>query len=315
MGEFLTAKHSFNSGDLVSLLGGLAKVHSDTGKKWVVYQRLNLPSFYYDEATHPVKGEDGAHVCMNEAMFSMLKPLIEYQSYIERFEIWKGEEVQFDFDLTRQDNRIPLPGGPITQWPVLIFPQLAHDDSLICLEVPSLGAPHGIRIDLSALESEMEGPLISYEEINKIYEQTGVLVMRKSSIKTITKWGCRKKIIINRTERYQNPYITYFFLKDYQDQLVFAGTEKEHDLFCKQWELDIPYLQVNNFLDLAQAISICKFGIFNQSLCFHIAENLKKKRILEVCTSFPNSFPQGGEGFPFVTQNALEYFFQELIKK
>ncbi len=120
-------------------------------------------------------------------------------------------------------------------------------------------------------------------------------------------------IIVNRTERYLNPYITYFFLKPYQDNLIFAGTQQERDKFCKEWDLDIPLLYVPDFYQLAIIINSCKFFIGVQSFCWHLANAMGVNRILEVCTSFPNTLPTTKNGFAFLKQQGIEYYFNKLI--
>ena len=127
-------------------------------------------------------------------------------------------------------------------------------------------------------------------------------------------FGIEDKIIINRTERYQNPYIHYYFLKKYQSDLIFAGTEKEHTLFKEKWGLDIPRLIVKDFLELAGAIANCKFFIGNQSFCFHVADAIKKTRVLETCSQFPNTLPTGADGYAFLYQEALELYTEKLMK-
>lgn len=263
---FVTYKHSFNSGDLITILPGIKKIYQETGKKGRLYQRLDLLVDYGHGDNHPVRSADGKMVCMNEQTFKMMKPLIESQEYIESFLVWKGEKVDVDYDLTRHNSQMPLPGGDIYKWPSLIFPQLESDTSVAWV----------------------------FSNTDKQYQD---------------------KIIINRTERYLNPYIDYYFLKDWTKSLIFAGTKNEHDIFCKKWGIDIPYLQVSDFLELAQAIKSCKLFVGNQSFCWHLAESMKVPRILEVCTTYPNTFPTGNNGYSFVNQGALEYLFNQLIKQ
>lgn len=123
------------------------------------------------------------------------------------------------------------------------------------------------------------------------------------------------KIIINRTERYLNPYIEYFFLKEYQHNLFFAGTRDEHEIFCKEWKLQIPYLEVKDFLELTIALHSCKFVLCNQSMVFHICDAIKKERVLEVSQHFPNTWPTGYGGYPFIFQEALQFLFQKLYNE
>lgn len=265
MAEPIKYRHSFNAGDLITVLPGMKNLFKQTGRKALIYQRLGLPADYSHDDNHPVT-KDGRKVCMNGEVFFKLKPLIESQDYVEKFEIWEGQPVDFDYDLTRREAMMPLPGGDIHYWPTLIFPQLE----------PILNEPW------------------LYAGFDNKYSN---------------------KVIINRTERYQNPYISYFFLKDNPDNLLFVGTSQEHKLFCDQWKIDIPHEQFSNINDLATAISSCKLFIGNQSLCWHIADAMKVNRILELCIMFPNTFPTGEGGCTFVKQEAFEYYYNKFLKQ
>jgi len=121
------------------------------------------------------------------------------------------------------------------------------------------------------------------------------------------------KVIINFTQRHRNHNITYHFLKQYQDKIVFAGLQKERDLFCKQWDLDIPLLQVDNFYELAKIISGCKFYLGCQSFCFQLAEATKVPRILECFPMMPNVIPIGEKAYDFYHQGAVEFYVHNLI--
>lgn len=124
----------------------------------------------------------------------------------------------------------------------------------------------------------------------------------------------KDKIILNFTSRYRNDLINYKFLKEFENICVFAGTKDEHEMFCKQNELIIPYLEVKDFLQLAQYINECKFFTGNQSMCWWISDALKVKRILEVCWEAPNCPPHGADGYDFLHQDALEIYFNKLNK-
>jgi hypothetical protein len=122
-------------------------------------------------------------------------------------------------------------------------------------------------------------------------------------------------VLINRTDRYINPYLNFYFLKKHEDKLIFSGTEKEYTDFCEAWDLKIPRLIVNNFLELAQAIKYCKFLLSNQSFNFHIADAMKTPRLMEMCSAYPNTLPTGKNGYAFAYQVAMEMYFQNLIEK
>lgn len=123
------------------------------------------------------------------------------------------------------------------------------------------------------------------------------------------------KIIITRTERYTNQYIDYSFLKPFEEELIFSGTMREYNNFCMSYDLNIPKLTVNTFLDLAQAIKQSRFHITNQTMANQISTGLQHKSILEVCTYAPNCIPIGEDRYDFLAQAGLEYYFDLLHKK
>lgn len=123
------------------------------------------------------------------------------------------------------------------------------------------------------------------------------------------------KILLNFTNRYRNDFIDYFFLKDFQEQLLFTGTKQEHEDFCKKWELNIPLVLVENFLELAQIMQQSKFFIGNQSFCWNLNRALNLPSILEMYYAAPNCTPfVGNHNYGFYHQNALKYYFEKLIK-
>lgn len=124
------------------------------------------------------------------------------------------------------------------------------------------------------------------------------------------------KVIINFTDRYRNNIPAYFFLKEYQDHIVFAGTEKERNDFCAQWKLEIPLLKVDNFYELAIILKSARFFLGNQSMCWNLTEAMKTPRILELSLSAPNCIPFIGEdSYGYIHQVNLEYYFKHLFNK
>lgn len=121
------------------------------------------------------------------------------------------------------------------------------------------------------------------------------------------------KILVNRTERYNNILISYNFLKQYGDKVMFVGLPNEHEVFCKQNKLDIPRLEAADYLEIAHALYNCKFFLSGQSSIFQVAEHLKIPRILEVCNSIPNVIGSGPGFYDFLTQRALEYYTAKLF--
>jgi hypothetical protein len=121
-----------------------------------------------------------------------------------------------------------------------------------------------------------------------------------------------KNIIINFTQRHRNSFVTYYFLRDYKEKIVFVGLQKERDLFCKAWNLDVPLLEVKDFLQLATVIQSSNFFLGNQSFCFQLAEAMKTPRILEIFPIMPNVIPIGEHAYDFYHQGGIEYYFKKL---
>lgn len=126
----------------------------------------------------------------------------------------------------------------------------------------------------------------------------------------------RGKAIINFTERYRNHYIDYNFLRDYSPDLIFAGTEREHFIFCQKWQLNIPRLQVDNFLELGYAVRECRFVLANQSQLWNLCESMKRPRVLEICQYAQNCQTMVGEdSYGFFHQTGAAWSFRELHRK
>lgn len=269
--ETVSYLHSVNSGDLISSLPGMKHVYDTLGKKAVIIQRLNMPGEYFGQA-HPVKSDtdETVQVTMNSKQWSMLKPLLEYQPYVERCEEFEGQHIDVDFDIIRKGHFSTMPHGSIHRWNWYAHPALACDLSVPWIEVP----------ESEFLEHDL-----------------------------------KDRIIINRTERYTNPLISFFFLKKWEDRLLFAGTDYEHDLFNEQFKLNVPKLKVVNFLHLAQIIKYCKLFLGNQSFCYNIAEAMKTLRVLEVCRQAANCVPIGANGYDYLQQGALELYVEKFLKQ
>jgi hypothetical protein len=123
------------------------------------------------------------------------------------------------------------------------------------------------------------------------------------------------KIVINFTARHRNPYVNYFFLKNFRDNIMFAGLKSEHDEFQKQYNLEVDYLYVENFYELTQAIAGSKFFMGCQSFCFQLAEALKVPRVLEIFPLIPNVIPVGENAYDAYHQSAIEFYFNKLYNE
>ena len=117
-------------------------------------------------------------------------------------------------------------------------------------------------------------------------------------------------ILLARSGRYQNKYINYAFINDY-DNVLFVGVESEYKEIKKQIP-KIQWVEVKDFLQLACIIAGCKFFIGNQSFPYSIAEALKVSRILEVSFEVINVVPEGPNGHDFLFQDHFESLVKSL---
>lgn len=119
-----------------------------------------------------------------------------------------------------------------------------------------------------------------------------------------------KHIVIARSQRYNNPIIDYSFLAKYKD-VVFLGVKAEYENM-KKLIPHIKWVQVKNFLEMAQIIAGSKFFIGNQSFPFSLAEGLKVRRVLETYHAAPNVIIEGANGYDFYFQSHFEAIVSEL---
>jgi len=272
--EYITrVKHSTNPGDLIAAMAAIKKFYDITQRRAIVSQSTSFLASYYSGAVHPTVNEQGQNVCCNDAMWNMLKPLIESQPYIHSFEKYSGQKIDLDFDVIRGKTFVNLPNGAIQAWITYAFPDLAFNLSDAWINLTGECPPK--------IKKQVSG-----------------------------------KVILNFTERYRNSVIDYFFLKNYAPDLIFAGTEREHWLFCNTWGLNIPRLEVEDFLELGYAIKEARFMLGNQSLNWNLAEAMKSPRILEVCQYAQNCQPLiGPDSYGFFHQVGCEYYFRILYNK
>ncbi len=117
-------------------------------------------------------------------------------------------------------------------------------------------------------------------------------------------------MVLARSERYRNTAINYSFLSRYPD-LIFIGVKSEYEYMQKAIP-GLRWVEVRDFLQLAQIIAGCKLFIGNQSFPFSVAEALKVPRVLEVYAKIANVVPEGPNAHDFYFQRHLESLVREL---
>lgn len=150
-----------------------------------------------------------------------------------------------------------------------------------------------------------------YSDISKPWM---TLKKERQQIEEVTK----NKILLNFTERYRNPQmnIEYFFLRKYSPELIFAGTAAEHFKFCSDWGVNMPLLEVKDFLELAYAIRGARFLLSNQSMMWNLATALGTPRVLEVCPFAQNCMPFYGEdNVGYLNQEGLQFHFLDFYTR
>ena len=123
----------------------------------------------------------------------------------------------------------------------------------------------------------------------------------------------KNKIVVIRSFRFRNEFISYRFLKDY-DNILFIGLKSEYEDFIK-YVPNAEFYDCKNFLEMAQIIKSSKFFIGNQSLGYAIADGLNIPRILENCPDYSAVQPEGEQAYDFFYQPHFEKWFNFLLNK
>lgn len=92
-----------------------------------------------------------------------------------------------------------------------------------------------------------------------------------------------KKIVINRTPRYQNDFLFYHdFLRHIRrEECLFVGLESEWKEFNYNFKKGVDFYKAETALDLAKVINGCEMFLGNQSLSCAIAIGLGKTSMIE----------------------------------
>ncbi|HEX2682415.1 MAG TPA: hypothetical protein VHL77_00685 [Ferruginibacter sp.] len=271
--EATSFSHTGNIGDVWASIPAMQQHFVNTGKVIDLYLIKNVPAFYYDGAVHPTKDDAGANVNV-----MLNQKMIDMMIPLLKAQSFINQVHSIDF--SEYD---------------------AYKDK--------------IQVHLEWFRENQIG--LPNFSINRWYfyvfpDLTSDLSAIWLEVPHTDKDIAANKIVVTRSERYTNPSIDYSFLKPYEDDIVFCGTMREYNNFCMSYDLNIRKLNINNFLELAQAINQCRFHITNQTQAFQLSEGLKVPRILELCTYAANCIPIGEDAYDFHSQLGLEYAFNKL---
>ena len=278
-------KHNANIGDLIAALIICKSYFERTDRKVVICQQLNVKAHYYAGATHPTL-HNGEMVMCNSDMLKMITPLLMAQEYIAGVEEYVGQEIHIDTTLIREKFWVNMPYHAIQQWLMILFPDCVGDIS---------------KAWVSVSETDLSGCKAIYKDNSEL---------------PVTLDFLKEKAIVNFTQRYRNPSLDYFYLENYKDNVLFSGTKNEYNEFTDKFKLNIPYLQVNDFLQLAYVIKSSKFLLSNQSFQWNLAAAMCTPRSLELCPHAPNCQPFIGEdNYGYYYQLANVLYFEMLMSK
>jgi hypothetical protein len=283
MNKTITYLHSCNAGDLIGALAGVREIYRKFGKKAIIYQELDVPGHYMPGLVHSVKDDQGTQVTMNKKMFDMAKPLLLAQEYVEDFLVYNGEKIEVDLNVIRE-SILSVEGKPS----YIKAPEKFAN-------IPNGALPGWPMLAFPPMACDISQPWI---------DTPGLTVNFQSYI------------LINRTERYLNKLMNYSFLKKYEKELLFTGTEREHFLFCKEFDLNFPRLGVDNFLELAEIMKMSLFFLGNQSFPWNLANAMGVPRIVEMFSQAPNCQPfVGKDNYGSYRPDHIEYYFDYLYNQ
>lgn len=162
--------HSGNIGDIWASLPTIYEYFRKTGKRAILYLKINVPAKYYEGAVHPTKNDDGSGpVMLNTKMVEMMMPLLLEQECIAEVKIWKGEKIQVPLEAIRETH-VGMPNLSINRWYFYVFPDLACDLSKKWLTVPDSEIDFAKGKIIITLSERYRNDRISYEFL-KPYEE------------------------------------------------------------------------------------------------------------------------------------------------
>jgi len=127
MKNTISVLQSGNNGDLIYSLSSAYAAHQLHNKPIDFYVGFNL--------RNTVPNHPSGAFCMNDVTYNYLKPLLEYQPWINKVEKHTNQEIDYNFDWFR-DIGINLSSGDIRMWHWAIYPELNNS-----LTIPPLMTP------------------------------------------------------------------------------------------------------------------------------------------------------------------------------
>lgn len=225
----LKFKHSGTFGDLIY---GLPIVKYFGGGEFYLHLgQIDWVGMHY-YGSQPAPFHQGR---MNEADFSYMKPLIESQPYITRFDqLDRNTEITHNLDRFREIF-VHHPGNYVDCYSTVFG-------------ITDPGKQANLR----------QSSWLSVPSSRKIKDKP--IVINRTS-----RWIQRDQL---------NPQWTQWFNEGIGEKAVFVGLEEEHSAFERDTKIKLEFVPTNNMLELAEIISGADQFIGNQSMALSLAIGL-----------------------------------------
>jgi hypothetical protein len=122
-------------------------------------------------------------------------------------------------------------------------------------------------------------------------------------------------ILVSRNPRLQSQYISYGFMNDLADKIVFVGVRHEFDEFRRECPNCKNFYEAPDFLELAQVLAGARFFCGNQGFIYTLAEAMKTPRLLETNNRAPNNIPTGPHCYEALFSQGFIYWFNFMCKE
>lgn len=119
------------------------------------------------------------------------------------------------------------------------------------------------------------------------------------------------RIVISRSLIYHNKNVDWRVLNEIKDvKYYFLGSHMEFKDISTKLD-NVSHVDCKNYKEVASVIKGSSLFIGNQNMYYAIAEQLKVKRMLEICPYTPNVVPSGGENYDIHYTELLKFLINK----
>ena len=122
-------------------------------------------------------------------------------------------------------------------------------------------------------------------------------------------------VLVNRNPRLRSQYVSYSFLNDFADKIIFVGVKHEFDEFRRECPNCDNFYEAPDFLELARAVAGARFLCGNQGFVYTLAEAMKTPRLLETNNVAANNIPTGPHCYEALFAQGFTYWFDFMCRE